>query len=298
MFSSTVAKTYMFIAAILMGNVSLFVFFLGGYPAYTIALLRGIFGSFFLFLFLLKTRSLSKEFLKNSFKHHWKHLLLIGIVLPIEFYFYFSNVLTSGMAVAAFLLYTNGIFLLLFLIISGEEKVSKVNIFCFILVLVGIAIITEFWIGNILVIGVIMGLISGITLALYVFFKKKIYNKRIAESLDAEKRGNFDILLALWEQLVLIVAFLPIGFSDLFRLTIIDLLLALILGCFLTAFANILYNIGVKNDKGGSNLIIMYLEPTMAAINTAIFLQSLSIYTVIGGVLILIANFIVLKHSK
>jgi drug/metabolite transporter (DMT)-like permease len=56
--------------------------------------------------------------------------------------------------------------------------------------------------------------------------------------------------------------------------------------------------VGVKNDKGGNIIIIAYLEPVMATINNIIFQQAISIFVIIGGALILLANIIVLKYSK
>ena len=70
------------------------------------------------------------------------------------------------------------------------------------------------------------------------------------------------------------------------------------LGLIPTALAFTLYNVGVKKDKGGNIVILSYIEPVMATINTAIFLKNLSIFTVIGGILILLSNYIMLKYSK
>jgi len=296
--SPKVSKISIFIASILMGNVGLLVSFLSNFPVYTIALLRGIFGFLFLSLFMLKTDSFSPKFLKSCFKNHWKPLIAIGMIYSIEMFLFFWNILLSGYAIATFLLYTNGIFLLLFLAITREEKVSLLNLISFILVIIGVALIMEFWTGLIHVLGIVLGLLSGISLALYIFFRKKIYNKREIENLNINAEGNFDIFLALWDQLSLIIFFLPFGVFDLIKLTLVDLTFALILGLFPTAIANILYNIGVQNDKGGNILIIMYLEPVVATINTVIFLRNLSIFTIIGGSLILLANLIILRYSK
>ena len=98
--------------------------------------------------------------------------------------------------------------------------------------------------------------------------------------------------------LVIIFLFLPLGYADLVRLTPIDIIFALVLGLVPTALAFWLYNVGVKNDKGGNIIILAYFEPIMAVFNTIVVLQIFSIFTIIGGSLILIANIIVLKYSK
>ncbi|TFG02781.1 MAG: hypothetical protein EU542_04115 [Promethearchaeota archaeon] len=296
--SPTVSKISMLFSAILMGNVGLLVTFLSKYPIYTIVLLRGIFGTFFLTLFMIKTRSFSKEFLKETLAFHWKPLLISGIIYPFAIYFYFINITISGYAIAAFLLYTGGLFFLAFLIISKEEEVSKITIFSFILAIIGVSIIMEFWTGQGLTSGLIFGLLSGFFLGIFVYYKKKIYNKRKRESKNLHASGDFDLFITWWATLFIIFLFLPLGFQDLPKLTLIDFIFCLILGFFPTALAFFLYNVGIKNDEGGNIVILSYFETVMATINTIIFLGHLSIFTIIGGTLIILANILVLKYSK
>ena len=293
-----ISKIAMFFSAIFMGNVGLLVTLLSKYPVYTIVLFRGLFGSFFLTLFLIIHRSFSLRFMKECFKHHWKSLIIIGIMNPVVIYLYFLNISLSDYAIAAFLLYTSGIFLLIFLIATRMEKVSKINILGFILALTGVAIIMEFWNGQGFTYGLIIGLLSGFTLAIMTFYKKKIYKDRKGHTSEFEQKGDFDTFLAWFSTLTLCIVFLPFGAASLIELTLYDLILALLLGLIPTALAFALYNVGVKNDKGGDIVIIAYFEPVMATINTIIFLRSFSIFVIIGGALILLANIIVLKYSK
>jgi len=296
--SPTISKISMFISAASMGCVGLFVTILAGYTVYTIVLLRGLFGTLFLTLFMLKSRSFNKEFLKESFRLHWKALLIMGIVNPLIIYFYFINITISGYSTAAFLLYTGPIFFLLFLVITKEEKVSKINLISFILAITGVAIIMEFWTGATNPIGILFGILSGLTLGLLVFYKKKTYNVRNKVPTNKKEKGDFDTFLAWWPTLFIVFLFLPIGAADLVKLTYFDLVINLILGFFPTALAFMLYNIGVKNDKGGNIVIISYFEPIMATILMVIIFGTLSIFTIIGGSLILTANMIVLKYSN
>ena len=296
--SPKISKVSMFLSAILMGNVGPLVTVLEKYSVFALVLLRGIFGTLFLSLFLLKSRSFSRAFLKESFKIHWKLLLVIGIINPIVIYLYFVNIVISGYAVAAFLLYTNGIFVLIFLIIFKIERVSKVNIISFILAILGVAIIMEFWNGFQLSSGVVVGILSGLSLAILVFCKKLIYMERDKDPSRVFTEGNFDTFLAWWPTLFIIILFFPFSGAELVNLTMVDLLYALLLGLFPTALAFTLYNVGVKNDKAGNIIILAYFEPVMATINTVIFLHELSIFVIIGGALIMTANILVLKYSK
>ena len=152
----------------------------------------------------------------------------------------------------------------------------------------------EFWTSQILILGIGVGIFSGFCLSILIFSKKKIYNTR--EKINSN--GNFDAFLTLWSTLFLIFPFLPFGIVDLFRITFLDFLIILLLGLIPTALAFTLYNVGVKKDKGGNIIILSYFEPVMATINTAIFLQNLSPFTIIGGFFVLLANYITLKYSK
>lgn len=293
-----ISKISMFFSGILMGNVGLLVTILSHYSVYTIVLLRGIFGTFFLTLFLWKKKSFSKSFIKSSIRYHWRPLLLVGILNPLVILLYFSNIVLSSYAVAAFLLYTSGIWLLIFLIITNIESVSKLNIISFIIAIIGVALIMQFWNGEGLTIGLILGLMSGITLAFMTFFKKLIYRKRKKLKFTVNINGDFDMFMAWWATLCIVIMFLPIGGPELMNISLLDIIIALILGLFPTALAFTLYNVGVKNDKGGNIVILSYFEPVMATINSIIFQQSLTLYTVIGGILILLANTIVMKYEK
>lgn len=297
-FNPTVSKISMFLSGIFMGNVGIFISLLSGYPIYSIVLFRGIFGAVFLTLFMLITKSFSISFFKECFKMHWKYLIIIAISNPLVVFLYFWNITLTGYAFAAFLLYTSGVFLLIFLVITKEDKVSKINFISFILAIVGISIIMEFWTGQILIFGIVIGIFSGFCLGILIFSKKKIYKVRGKAQSIINTSGNFDAFLTLWSTLFLIFPFLPLGITDLFRITILDLIFALMLGLIPTALAFTLYNVGVKKDRGGNIIILSYFEPVMATINTAIFLKNLSIFTILGGFFVLIANYITLKYSK
>ncbi|MFX1275631.1 MAG: DMT family transporter [Promethearchaeota archaeon] len=292
-----ISKISMLISAISMGCVGVFVTLLQAFSIFAIVLLRGIFGTLFLTLFMIRTKSFSINFLKESLYTHWKLLLIIGIINPLIIYLYFLNISISGYAIAAFLLYTNGIIVILFLIIDRIETISKTNILSFILAIIGVAIIMEFWVGFQLTWGLILGLLSSVFLALLIFCKKKIYIIRNQNSSKIINDGNFDIFLAWWPTLFLIIIFLPISGFELLYLTLMDLIYSILLGLIPTAIAFTLYNVGVKNDKGGNIIILAYIEPIVATICEFFIHSEFSLSVFIGGSFILIANILILKYS-
>jgi len=172
-FNPTVSKISMFLSGIFMGNVGIFISLLSGYPIYSIVLFRGIFGAAFLIIFMLITRSFSITFFKECFKLHWKYLIILAIANPLVVFLYFLNITLTGYAFAAFLLYTSGVFLLIFLVLTKQDKVSKINFVSFILAIVGISVIMEFWTGQVLILGIVVGIFSGFCLGILIFSKKK-----------------------------------------------------------------------------------------------------------------------------
>ena len=293
-----ISKIAMLTSGICMGSVGLFITLLNTFPIYSIVFFRGLFGTLFLTILMLYSKSFSIHFIAQSFKLHWKYLLFIAITNPLVILFYFLTIQISGSAFAAFLLYTSGIYLLLLLTFTKEEKISKLNYLCFTLAIVGVSIIMEFWTGNILSYGLLYGLLSGLTLGILIFSKKKIYNKRNIINSTFLKRGNFDIFLTWFSTLSLVLIFLPIGINDLFKFTLGDLYISLLLGFIPTAFAFTLYNIGVKNDQGGNIVILSYSEIIVSVIINLYFFPSFSIFTIIGGSLVILANVIILKFDK
>lgn len=213
-------------------------------------------------------------------------------------YLYFESIILTNYAIAAFLIYINGIFVLILLVATKLERVAKINILSFILAIIGVAIIMEFWTGQGLTLGILLGILSGVILAIQIYFMKRIYIFREKNPTKIKTKGNIDILLAWWPTLFIIFFFLPVGVLDLARVTAIDASWIIILGLIPTALAFVLYNIGIKNDKGGNIIILSYFEPVVATINTVIFLQTFSIYTIIGGSLILLANILILIFSR
>jgi len=294
----TISKIAMVVSGICMGTVGLFITLLKTFPIYSIVFFRGLFGTIFLTFLMLFTKSFSLRFFSQSFKAHWKYLIIIAITNPLVILFYFFTIQISGTAFAAFLLYTSGIYLLLLLTFTKEEKISKLNYVCFILAIIGVSIIMEFWSGTLLSYGLIFGLLSGLTLGILIFSKKKIYNQRKRTNLPSKNVGNFDIFLTWFSTLSLVIIFLPVGFNDLFNFTLRDFFISLVLGFIPTAFAFTLYNIGVKNDQGGNIVILSYSEIIVSVIVNLFFFPSFSIFTIIGGSLVLTANIIILRYDK
>jgi len=289
------------LSAILMGSVGLFVDLLSAFSIFSIVFFRGLFGIAFLNLLMVKYKLFSYQFLKQMIVDHGKVLFLLTLVNPLVIFFYFLTIRISNYALAAFLLYTNGLFLLLFMAFTREKKhIDSTTVISFALGCFGIFLIMEIWNADVfLFMTLTVGLFSGILLAAQIFLKKQFYSEISQNNLIIREEKHLDLFLAWWSLLSLIIFFLPLGSLELLLLTWIDLFYCLLLGLIPTALAFVLYNRGIKYDQGGNIVIIGYFEPLVATINSIIFQhQALSLFTLFGGGLILIANILIVKSAS
>jgi drug/metabolite transporter (DMT)-like permease len=70
------------------------------------------------------------------------------------------------------------------------------------------------------------------------------------------------------------------------------------MGIFPTAIAFTLFNYGLLYDQAGDILIFSYIEAVVGGILTAVVSQSLTVWLIIGGGLIIIANVIIALKKK
>ena len=212
--------------------------------------------------------------------------------------FYFSGIIYAGYAIAAFLLYTGGIFSLIFSRIFMKERISKKNGIALAMVFFGVFIIMEPWsikLNNITM-GLLYSLLSGFCLGSSIFTRKLIFRKMKSEYPDVEINSDFVTGMVLFPAVMLIIVFTPLSLGDLVVLETNQWFLGLGLGFLPTAVAFSLYNYGVQNDKSGDKIILSYVEPIVASIINVFLLDVPAVTVIIGGICILAAN--VLIHAK
>ena len=144
----------------------------------------------------------------------------------------------------------------------------------------------------------LFGILSGIALGISILIKKLSYRK--LDKIDPEYKENFGFYsgIALSRTLVLGFALLPFSFSNLILLTGKEWIISIFLGLITGAIAFSLYNYGLKEDKGGNIIILSYIEPIVASVVNIILLNELSVGIFLGGILIVVANLIILKSEK
>ena len=196
---------------------------------------------------------------------------------------YFNAIAGGSLAIAALLLYTAPVFVMLMSVILFHEKLTKEKIVALILTFIGCGCITGAFAGNLSVTNetFLYGLASGFGYALYSIFGKPATKKYSA------------LTVSLWCFLFAAAFTLPLsglaGKAALFS----DLMVwggILGIGLISCVFPNILYMRGLQQLEAGHAAILATIEPVVAAIVSYLFLgEAFTWQKVLGIVLILSA---------
>ena len=196
---------------------------------------------------------------------------------------YFNAIAGGSLAIAALLLYTAPVFVMLMSVILFHEKLTKEKIIALILTFIGCGCITGAFAGNLSVSRetFLYGLASGFGYALYSIFGK-----------PATKRYSA-LTVSLWCFIFAAVFTLPLSglvskaplFSD--RMIWGGILGIGLISC---VFPNVLYMRGLQQLEAGHAAILATIEPVVAAIVSYLFLgEAFTWQKVLGIVLILSA---------
>ena len=229
-------------------------------------------------------------------------LLLYGVVSLILTVSQFAPLLLGvPVAIAVLLLYTQPLWTVFFSYSIMKEKIRKNEIIACLIVLIGaLILINPFGESNhIPVLGLIVALIGGISLSGWVSIGSYL-----------SKKGNDPINTLFTEKIFTIVSLLVL--FPLFKLFIKDpslihfslnwsanVWIGLILFSLIIQILNHwLYLSGTKKVPTVDAGIIMLLEPVIGALLAMTFLrQPLTINMIIGGALILFANYLVISKN-
>ncbi|OLS12620.1 MAG: hypothetical protein RBG13Loki_3765 [Promethearchaeota archaeon CR_4] len=293
--SKVAGRSFMFLAGFLMGFVGLFISALGT-PSYVTACLRGLFGSAFLTIFFIVRKNFHQV---NVIRLNWAAGGILAVSNAATIFFYFTTILIGGFAFGAFMLYTGGIFAVIFVRLILKERVRPLHYFAFGLATMGVATIMEFWSGVQLNMGIITGILSGICLGANTL-SKKMYYKTLDRRVGSLKQfPEVPMVLAWWSTLTLGIIFLIPTLFYFAESPFPNMGIVVLFGLIPTAIAFSSFNYGLRADRGGDVLILSYVEPVVATALSAIVGQNLSIFLLLGGAAIIGANILILlTHSN
>ncbi len=215
--------------------------------------------------------------------------ILIGLFAAINNSTYFYAFQLTTIANATFAHFLFPIFILIFSPLILGEATHKKMWFSFIIAMTGLLIlinINNLDFSSLFALGIFLAFISAIANAFgIIFLKKASRNYSNKETLFAHMLFSVIILLPF------VIYLKPqIIVSDIFPL--------ITLGVIHQGFNVLLFISALRNIKTQTVSIIAYLEPVGAVILALIFLSEIpTLYTLIGGALILVSCYMIMKSS-
>lgn len=282
-------------AGILWGTMGIFVRHLAvyGFRPLQIACLRIVAAGilFFLYLYIVDKEKLKikKKDLPLFIGMGWGSILFFTIC-------YFMTIQTTSLAVAAILLYTSPIFVMLLSAVFLKEKITGKKLTALVLAFLGCILMTETAEGaGITKLGFLIGLCSGLGYGLYSIFGSVLLKKYHPYTVS-----SYAFIFAGMGALVICDA------KDITNKIAASGKGAFVL-CFilLTAVVTavvpfLLYTVGLANVEAGKAAIMAMIEPLMAAIvGIAVFGETLTIGALLGMICVFLAILILnLSHSS
>ena len=282
------------IAGIVWGTMSIFVENLKdiGISTMAIVFLRT---SLTAILITLCLALFKRELFKIRLKDIWI-FLGNGILSLVAFTFcYFNSIVKSSAAIAAVLLYTAPVFVMILSLVIFKESLTKTKILACAIAILGCVLTSGLLDSktNISIEGILFGLGSGFCYALYSIF-----------TLFAIKRGYNALTIVLYSFLFAALSSMP--FADLTNtLPIVfssttPLLYTVGMGIVTAVIPYFLYTTALDNIEAGKASIIASIELVVASlIGFFIFKQDLSLLAILGIILVLSSIVILnVKHKK
>ena len=257
-----------------------------------IAVLRGVIGS----IFLLGVMLFSKE--KTSFsaiKKNLPILVLSGLGVGANWIFLFEAYKYTTVSIATLSYYCAPIFVTIMAPIILKEKISLIKFLCVCIAMIGMLCIVGTNKGSIgegynHFLGIIYGLTAAVGYASVILMNKFIKGLKGVETTVTQ--------LVFASILLLPYVMITSGF-DFSKMTGISWGYMIFLGIVHTGFAYALYFSSLKELKGQTIAVLSYIDPITAVLISALFLgEQLTMFQIIGGVLILGSTFISETQGK
>lgn len=257
-----------------------------------IAALRGVIGS----IFLLGVMLFSKE--KTSFsaiKKNLPILVLSGLGVGANWIFLFEAYKYTTVSIATLSYYCAPIFVTIMAPIILKEKISLIKFLCVCTAMIGMLCIVGTNKGSIgegynHFLGIIYGLTAAVGYASVILMNKFIKGLKGVETTVTQ--------LVFASILLLPYVMVTSGF-DFSKMTGISWWYMIFLGVVHTGFAYALYFSSLKELKGQTIAVLSYIDPITAVLISALFLgEQLTMFQIIGGVLILGSTFISETQGK
>ncbi len=274
----------MFFATFIWGSIPLFSIWCA-LPSPVFVFFRVLFA--FPFMLFYSIKKLGKEELLN-FKPALP-LVLSGIVLALNWIFFFWAINITDIATAVVLYYFGPVFTIILAVIFLKEPLSKTLIMATLISFIGafLTFVPSLSLGGSLF-GVTIAFISGLLYGLLGFISK------------IATLNHSPLKITSYQVFISMFFTLPFIFFFDFSLNIHIILLLIVTGIIHTALALFLWYDSLNYIKVSTSAIFSYLDPFFAIVLGFIFLsQKPGIMQLIGGVLIFFSGIIIsIKESR
>lgn len=262
----------------LYGTIGLFLHFIS-YSSEFVVLCRGTIGSLFI-LFVLLPRN--KKIDLDSIRKNLKYLLISGFALGFNWVFLFAGY-RYGIAITSLCNYLAPLVVVLICAVIYKEKINSRQLGCIAMAFTGMLLLTGIFESGSN--GDIRCVIYG-SLAAFGFVVLVLCNRKLKDIKDLEKT-----LMQLFFSVLIVFPY--VLFNDGFpkQFDKLSTVLVLILGILHTGVAYICYFGSINVLDAQTIAILGYLEPALNFfIGAFVLKENISIYGVIGAILILLAS--------
>ena len=218
-----------------------------------------------------------------------KELFLIaisGMVMGFNWIFLFEAYKYTTVSVSTLAYYFAPIIVMIVCPFLLKEKISKKQIICFLVSTIGLFLIIgvgDLSTGNRHTIGVLFGLSAAVFYSIVIIINKYI------KSISGIHRTFIQFLSAI---LVLIPYVLLTSGFTIHNLEIEGWICLLIVGVIHTGITYCAYFSSLKNLKGQTVALLSYIDPFVAVIISLLMNETMTIYQIIGGILIILGTVI------
>lgn len=232
---------------------------------------------------------------KRGFRVSFKDLLLLfacgTITLTINNCFYFTSIERSGMSVAAVLMYTAPIFVMLMSALIYKEQITLKKLIALFITFLGCVLVSLTSSQNKAdALGIFCGIASGVTYALYSIFANGLLKRYT--SMTVVMYTYIFAALSAYFIADPVETFVALKNTNMF-------IYAILFGALSSAAAHGLYSLGMKYTEPSLASIVATLELVAASVvGFFAFNQYLSWYNYIGIILVLCAVVMLNIHRK
>jgi drug/metabolite transporter (DMT)-like permease len=250
----------------------------GDWSAFVVSFYRGAIG----LLFVLVWLALSPQRHGLNSRRLWFWSAIAGLGVAGNFSFYFTSISQGSVAVAATLMYCAPVFVYLVSFALKLEQPSRFKWFAILLVMLGILLLTRIdnvGASDITILGVVTGLLAGLSYALFIFGFKY-----------AAPHGSPQAILAIAFSVLTLVLIGPASI-DLIAAVVSspDWPLFITLGVLGSGISFVIYIVGLHYTAPAVASIVAMVEPVTASLFGVVVLnESLGALQTLGMVLILI----------